>query len=793
MSATTPAVSTSPLTAWWNNMTLSGIYPSISTTSTTPSTASSSWSSHFIFGGNPSTAANTPQSTVPPSALSSGYTEDITVAGSLLKDKITGLMDTLMGRESVHAGCGYGEDGRIAMMVDKVYLVDRLGSHENLVGTVHVTTTHIIFRAENGSKELWLATGLIASVERGTLTAAGCQLVIRCKHFQVITLLISRDKSCQDLYETLQRAAKPVSVNVTELLAFENREPVDDARGWKRLDWSAEMARQGVLASQNPKWTQSRINEGYTICDTYPDKLWFPTAASTSVLLGSCKFRSRGRLPVLTYFHRQTEAALCRCAQPLTGFSARCVEDEKLMELVGKANPNSENLFLVDTRPRVNAMVNKVQGKGFEDERNYSNMRFHFFDIENIHVMRASQARLLDAVTKCRDVAEYWKTLESSGWLKHLRAVVECSLFLAESISRGTSCVVHCSDGWDRTSQVVAMCQLLLDPYYRTIHGFQILIEKDWLGFGHKFDDRCGHVGALNDEAGKEISPIFTQWLDCVWQIMQQKPRAFQFNERYLIEMHEHVYSCQFGTFVGNCDKDRRDLNLSKRTKSLWTFMDARHDDYMNPFYSPTAHVALLDLDTRAARFSVWTGMYNRFDGGLQPRERLEDLTMTAMEHVGVLESHVAQLRTRLAELKSLQQQQLSTSATTPTNMIDSGMSSATDELKNLSISHPLDPLLNTSTSSSSTSRLLERATSQESGVMDSSLYYPDEALTRYSLKWQPLRGADRCSNPTCRGEFSSTIERRIHCHLCGMIFCRRCLKSTPDERERVCDKCKSD
>lgn len=312
---------------------------------------------------------------------------------------------------------------------------------------------------------------------------------------------------------------------MTELLAFENREPVEDVRGWRRLDWNSEMTRQGITKSQ---WTESNINEGYTICDTYPNKLWFPTAASTSVLLGSCKFRSRGRLPVLTYFHQQTEAALCRCAQPLTGFSARCVEDEKLMELVGKANTNSDNLFLVDTRPRVNAMVNKVQGKGFEDERNYSNMRFHFFDIENIHVMRASQARLLDAVTKCRDVTEYWKTLEASGWLKHVRSVVECSLFLAESISRGTSCVVHCSDGWDRTSQVVALCQLLLDPYYRTIHGFQVLIEKDWLGFGHKFDDRCGHVGALNDEAGKEVSPIFTQWLDCIWQIMQQKPRAFQ-------------------------------------------------------------------------------------------------------------------------------------------------------------------------------------------------------------------------------------------------------------------------
>ncbi|CAD6193014.1 unnamed protein product [Caenorhabditis auriculariae] len=703
---------------------------------------------------------------------SATYTEDITVVGSLLRDRIAGLYDSILGKESLMSGCGYGEDGRIAMMVpfclgnklvDKVQLVDRLGVEANLLGTVHVTTTHIIFRSEDGSKELWLATGLIASVERGSLSAAGCPLTIRCKHFQTISLLISRDKACQDLYETLLRCSKPINVN--ELLAFENRDSVEDARGWSRMDWGIEMSRQGVPPDT---WVETDINSGFSSCDTYPERLWVPASASTATLIGSCRFRSRGRLPVLSYFHRQSEASLCRCAQPLTGFSARCVEDEKLMELIGKANPNSETLYLVDTRPRVNAMVNKVQGKGFEDERNYSNMRFHFFDIENIHVMRNSQAKLIEACTKTKNMTEYLKALESSGWLKHVRSILECSLFLAQSLTRGVSCVVHCSDGWDRTSQVVALSQLLLDPFFRTIHGFQVLIEKDWLGFGHKFDDRCGHVGALNDEASKEVSPVFSQFLDCVWQIMRQKPRAFQFNERYLIEMHEHVYSCQFGTFIGNCEKDRRDLHVSKRTKSLWTWMDARHDDYMNPYYSPTTFVALLDFDTRASRFVVWNMLYNRFDEGLLPRERVDEQTMTSIEHVGVLESHIAALRMRIAELKT----QLGSSSTSSSAMLDSGLSSSGGND---------DPLQRSG---------IERTTSFESGILDLN-GYAEEVLTTRPLRWQPLRGATHCSSNQCRGEFPSVIDRRIHCHRCGLIFCRRCVRVTADERERVCEGCR--
>lgn len=107
--------------------------------------------------------------------------------------------------------------------------------------------------------------------------------------------------------------------------------------------------------------------------------------------------------------------------------------------------------------------------------------------------MRASLQKLIEAGEQ-KSMSGFLSGLESSGWLKHIRAMLDTSCFIANAIYKGISVVVHCSDGWDRTSVVCSLAALMLDPYYRTIKGFQALIEKDWLAFGHKFNDRCGHL-----------------------------------------------------------------------------------------------------------------------------------------------------------------------------------------------------------------------------------------------------------------------------------------------------------
>ena len=66
-----------------------------------------------------------------------------------------------------------------------------------------------------------------------------------------------------------------------------------------------------------------------------------------------------------------------------------------------------------------------------------------------------------------------------------------------------------------------------------SMQGFQVLVETEWLDFGHKFGDRCGHQENADDVS--EQCPVFLQWLDCVHQLVKQFPCLFEFNEAFLV------------------------------------------------------------------------------------------------------------------------------------------------------------------------------------------------------------------------------------------------------------------
>ena len=64
------------------------------------------------------------------------------------------------------------------------------------------------------------------------------------------------------------------------------------------------------------------LNKDFGLCTTYPRNFAVPATARDSVIAGSAKFRSRQRLPVLTYLHNNA-GCIVRCAQPMAGANNR--------------------------------------------------------------------------------------------------------------------------------------------------------------------------------------------------------------------------------------------------------------------------------------------------------------------------------------------------------------------------------------------------------------------------------------------------------------------------------------
>ncbi len=60
--------------------------------------------------------------------------------------------------------------------------------------------------------------------------------------------------------------------------------------------------------------------------------------------------------------------------------------------------------------------------------------------------------------------------LENTKWLSHISGLMRAGMIVVNAIDKeARSVLVHCSDGWDRTPQIVALAEIMLDPYYRTI------------------------------------------------------------------------------------------------------------------------------------------------------------------------------------------------------------------------------------------------------------------------------------------------------------------------------------
>jgi len=552
--------------------------------------------------------------------------------------------------------------GEIKLMSLKDAFV-QLAPNRLLPGILFMTTYRMSFvpsaahlttlAATNPSIYSWLNIPL-ASIDRvekekrpKDSKSTGINMVITCKDVRQLRITV-QSKTNTGEYE-VDKSFAVVSAyafpnKLSHLFAFYHSLPSEplNLTLLEAYDAVQEFSRQGILDMSkdgvDSAWRICNANQEFRLCNTYPQILIMPNAMTDEELVTVSNFRSGHRLPTLSWGDKESGATMWRSSQPKAGVSGSCSQDEKFLDIlsqscVWKRDPLGQRkqmaqptLHVVDCRPRASAMANRAAGAGYESQTSYPNIRLDFYNIANIHAIRDSfkgmTTLMMSASPPSGDI-NFSRLVEDTQWLTHIRTVLKASVDTATFIRRGMPVLVHCSHGWDRTAQVCSIAQLFLDPFYRTMNGFKILVEKEWCSFGHPFQMRCAHGQDKASREDNQMAPIFLQFLDCVWQIMRQHPHYFEFNARYLLTLADNIYSGRFGTFLFSCDMDRLNYlkaNNFRRWVDIWTYLHYNRAALTNPLFldpradhTPTTHVLMPQLPQLLRNVTVWTDYFFRW------------------------------------------------------------------------------------------------------------------------------------------------------------------------------------
>ncbi|KAJ1451703.1 protein-tyrosine phosphatase-like protein [Pelagophyceae sp. CCMP2097] len=371
--------------------------------------------------------------------------------------------------------------------------------------------------------------------------------------------------------------------------------------------------------------------EALALCETYPPQLVVPSALSDLELKRVCAYRSKGRLPVVVWMSPdpQSGATISRASQPKPGVqNKRSCDDERYVDELRRLCA-AQKLVILDARSKVAAQGNRMMGLGTELTKYYEGCDLVYGNVANIHAARDALAAvhaLCRGEPDARDSepgACWLGKLDASTWLKQVHAILALAVRAVECVHHDKAAVlVHCSDGWDRTPQVTVLALLMLEPRFRTIDGFLALVQREWVDFGHKFDERCGHC---DDSPAEQRAPVFLLFVDTVFQLLRQFPRHFEFDARLLLAMQDAVHSCRYGTFLEDSFAARAAKRLPESTAPFWWYVADHAEAFRNPAYAPAEHYdspLVPSLSPRNVCF--FEDYFFRFDAAAMPPRPLQ-------------------------------------------------------------------------------------------------------------------------------------------------------------------------
>ncbi|XP_068176065.1 myotubularin-related protein 10 isoform X2 [Antennarius striatus] len=287
-------------------------------------------------------------------------------------------------------------------------------------------------------------------------------------------------------------------------------------------DWDREIKRTGAS-----EWRVCSINESYAISPSLPEYIVVPVSLTDQNLKQYSSSFTDQRIPLWCWNHING-SALVRMASINDPLQQKKI-DQRVFTAITKSHPL-----------HIEVIVSELDKwlPGTQD------IQSAFVKIRNICV-----------IDPFEETEERWlSAVENSRWLEYVRAFLKHSAEIVYHLdARNTSVILQEEEDRDLNCVVSSLVQLMLDPHYRSLTGFQSLVQKEWVMAGHRFLDRCNH---LKKSDNKE-SPLFMLFLDCVWQMMNQYPAAFEITEFYLTALSDSMWIPLFSTFLFNSPKQR--------------------------------------------------------------------------------------------------------------------------------------------------------------------------------------------------------------------------------------------
>ncbi|XP_076852448.1 myotubularin-related protein 10 [Brachyhypopomus gauderio] len=300
-------------------------------------------------------------------------------------------------------------------------------------------------------------------------------------------------------------------------------------------DWDREIKRTGAS-----EWRVCSINKEYLISPSLPEFFVVPSSLADQDLKQYACFFSGQRVPLWCWNH-PNGSALVRMSSITEPLQQRKL-DQRICSAVMKSHPMRSDVQKMEVDKGLLPTVQDVQAA----------------------LVKLRQICVIEPFEESE--SKWLSSVETSRWMEYVRAFLKYAVEVVYILEcKQASVILQEEEDRDLSCMVASLVQVMCDPHCRSLVGFQGLVQKEWVMAGHRFLDRCNHL-KRND---KEESPLFLLFLNCVWQLLDQHPTAFQFTEVYLSVLSDSMWLPVFSTFLFNCPRQRaehsRDFALTKR------------------------------------------------------------------------------------------------------------------------------------------------------------------------------------------------------------------------------------